>query len=246
MAAGRRKRRVLYGLLGFAAVCVLVLIGMFINELHAHSVAPLSQQTLDALDLSKTDKLMIVAHPDDDAIFGGAHLLEGGWLVVCVTNGRNDTRAKEFREAIGKTGNLPLILEYPDKVNFLRDDWDSVRDGIREDLRRLIALKDWAMIVTHNEKGEYGHQHHKMTHTLTAEAYAAAECSSPLWNFGTYYKAVDLPAVKDSLKALDDETLRKKRELCAVYASQSGTVEKLAHILPYENWVPVSSGNDAS
>ena len=31
-------------------------------------------------------KLMIVAHPDDESLWGGCHLLEGDWHVVSVTN----------------------------------------------------------------------------------------------------------------------------------------------------------------
>ncbi|HDR7646817.1 TPA: PIG-L family deacetylase [Bacillus mycoides] len=34
------------------------------------------------------DKLMIVAHPDDESIFWGAALInENGWKVICLTNG---------------------------------------------------------------------------------------------------------------------------------------------------------------
>ena len=32
------------------------------------------------------ESLMIVAHPDDETIWGGSHLLKGHYLVVCLTN----------------------------------------------------------------------------------------------------------------------------------------------------------------
>ena len=41
---------------------------------------------------------MIVAHPDDEMLWGGAHLLNGNYLVVCITCGRSKTRDKEFKE----------------------------------------------------------------------------------------------------------------------------------------------------
>ena len=31
------------------------------------------------------DKIMIVAHPDDETLFGYSDLIEGTWLVICVT-----------------------------------------------------------------------------------------------------------------------------------------------------------------
>jgi hypothetical protein len=40
---------------------------------------------------------MIVAHPDDEVLFGGSQLItEKNWKVVCVTNGNNTKRSFEF------------------------------------------------------------------------------------------------------------------------------------------------------
>ncbi|MBR3267248.1 MAG: PIG-L family deacetylase [Oscillospiraceae bacterium] len=220
-----------------AALLLLTAAALILNGYSAHRVAPLRQEVLDGLDLSQTDKLMIVAHPDDETIWGGAHLLDGGYLVVCITNGRNRTRAAEFRSAVEKTGNIPLILEYPDKVNFIRDNWNRVRGGIEDDLKKVIALKKWSLIVTHNPKGEYGHIHHKMTNALTVRAYDDMQCEAELYVFGDYYKAADLPAVKEKLETVGDEALRKKKEICAGYASQKDVMDKLCHMFPYENWV---------
>ena len=48
-----------------------------------------TKEMLDELPLSNCTKLMVVAHPDDETLGGGAHLTEGGWFVVCLTNGDN-------------------------------------------------------------------------------------------------------------------------------------------------------------
>ena len=40
--------------------------------------------------------LMIVAHPDDEAIWGGSHLMNGNYTVLCITNGNNKKRKKTF------------------------------------------------------------------------------------------------------------------------------------------------------
>ena len=71
---------------------------------------------LDSLQLEDCTKLMIVAHPDDETIWGGAHLADKGYFVVCLTDGYNKTRRNEFQNTIKESGNKGLILRYPDKV----------------------------------------------------------------------------------------------------------------------------------
>ena len=51
---------------------------------------------LDALDLDGYDKVMFVAHPDDDLLWGGRHLIEDDYLVVCMTRGNDPVRSAEL------------------------------------------------------------------------------------------------------------------------------------------------------
>lgn len=51
---------------------------------------------LSKIDLNKAKKLMIVAHPDDETLWGGAHLLEDDYLVVCITCGPNKQEQKSL------------------------------------------------------------------------------------------------------------------------------------------------------
>ena len=48
------------------------------------------------------DKIMIVAHPDDEALFGGAELLTHPeeYKVVAVDEYHNEVRREEFRESM--------------------------------------------------------------------------------------------------------------------------------------------------
>lgn len=41
------------------------------------------------------ESLMIVAHPDDETIWGGSHLTHGNYTVLCITNGNNKKRIYE-------------------------------------------------------------------------------------------------------------------------------------------------------
>ena len=139
----------------------------------AYDIAPLTDERLAELDLTGITHLMIVAHPDDETLWGGAHIADGGYLVVCITNGYNATRSAEFQAVMQASNNVGLILSYPDKVAGKRDDWTHVRSQIQTDLEKVMTYQPWEDIVTHNAKGEYGHIHHKMTHQIVTALYDA-------------------------------------------------------------------------
>ena len=152
---------------------------------------------IEILDLTNVDNLMIVAHPDDDYIWGGSHLIDDDYLVVCITCGVKRVRALEFKKAMDKTGDKYIMLGYPDKTNGKRDNWDLVYDDITKDLKKIIEYKNWNIIVTHNPDGEYGHIHHKMTSNIVTSL-----TGDNLYYFGRYYKKDDIPS--DLVKISDE------------------------------------------
>ncbi|MBO7394506.1 MAG: PIG-L family deacetylase [Ruminococcus sp.] len=216
----------------FAAVCAVDLV-LYRNYESAYDVPLLSAE--DVSFPADADKLMIVAHPDDETLWGGAHLLDGGWLVVSLTHGSDTVRSAEFREAVTAGGNTPLMLDYPDKVNLRRDGWDEVSGGIEADITTLLELRDWQTVATHNPAGEYGHIHHKLTNALVTEAFAARG-SGTLYCFGSYHSAKRLPEYEGELTPVAEDRLARKCEICNLYRSQKRTVDKLSHMLPYEEW----------
>lgn len=205
-------------------------------EEQAYDIETLTDKRIaDAIN-EKDKKLMIVAHPDDDVIWGGGHLMSGDYLVVCVTNGRNKTRSKEFADVITASGNDFIMLDYPDKVANRRDLWTAVMGKISKDLEAVIKYKDWEQIVVHNQAGEYGHIHHQNVHSIVTEIYDRDNIKSPLYCFGKYYKAVDIDSVKDDLTPISDEEYEFKKNLADMYKSQKKTVKKLWHMARYEMW----------
>lgn len=196
-------------------------------------IEPVTKDSLEELDLDKYNKLMIVAHPDDEFIWGGAHLLSDDYLVVCITNGTNKVRKNEFYSMMNETGDIGLILSYPDKIAGKRSDWTFCYDNIEEDLKTILAYKDWELVVTHNEDGEYGHRHHVMTHDIVTDAYDVLDLSYDFYYFGKYYRVEDVP---NDLTYIDEQLYEKKRELVFTYDSQMDTMRKLYHMLNHENW----------
>jgi hypothetical protein len=115
----------------------------------------------------KYNKLMIVAHPDDELIFGGRFLLESrGWKVVCITNGTDKSedkfrlnrynRRNEFIRSMNILKCNYEIWDYED--NYFNSNHDT---KLLNQLSDLLNDKEHDIIITHNADGEYGHIQHK-------------------------------------------------------------------------------------
>ena len=65
----------------------------------------------------KPTKLMIVAHPDDEILWGGMNLLIGsGWHLIVCTNKKNKVRVKELNNTLKHLGIYKLdMFDIPDK-----------------------------------------------------------------------------------------------------------------------------------
>lgn len=182
------------------------------------------------IDLKGIKKLMIVAHPDDEMIWGGSHLMADDYLVVCITCGSQRNRVMEFEKVMRKTDDAYLMLGYPDKTKGKKDNWESVYEDIYQDLKHIIEYQDWQTIVTHNPDGEYGHIHHTMTSSMVSDIAS----HDLLSYFGKYYKKGEVPI---ELEKIGEKQLRQKEEILSIYASQKNVTKGLKHMFNMENWV---------
>lgn len=199
-----------------------------------NTTGQVSVELLNRLGLAQCTKLMIVAHPDDETLWGGAHLTEQGYFVVCLTNGNVSVRKREFETVIRKSGNKGIILSYPDLVNGERSRWISEKSKIAKDLDVILKYKKWDFVVTHNPDGEYGHIHHKMTNRLVTESYYRCICKNDLYYFGRYYVNITPEMEKTRISSKQEEL---KRGLYTIYKSQVGAITSNIQMTPYENWV---------
>ena len=117
----------------------------------------------------KSTKLMIIAHPDDELIFGGVELIYYGedYKVVCVTNPKNKDRVLEFEKVMKRLKICSWeMLDYKDTL-YPTQTYYKLDD--------IINSRKWDKIVTHNPVGEYGHPQHKLIHdrvkSLTSDFY---------------------------------------------------------------------------
>lgn len=200
-------------------------------------IEPLSTEILIDHGIDNANKLMITAHPDDEVIWGGGHLMDKGYFVVVITNGKNPIRKKEFEAVLESSGNNGIILDYPDKSFGVRSNWKTVRDDISEDIKKVMNYKDWELIVTHNKNGEYGHIHHQMTHEIVDNIFENEDYSDTrLFFFGKYYKKSDISKCEESTPKLSKEQIEYKENLLELYKSQKDTIKKLSHMNCYEDW----------
>lgn len=192
-------------------------------------------KSLKNIDLKKAKNLMIVAHPDDETLWGGAHLLVGNYLVVCVTGGTSRVRIREFKKVMMKTNNQYVFLKYPDLTCKGVSKWHKEWPFITADLKKIITSKKWDNIVTHNNIGEYGHIHHRLTSKIVTIIIKSLKIDSNFYYFGDYYKKGQIKENR-----ISQESLEKKIELMKNYHSQFPVRWMHKHMYPYENWKKVN------
>lgn len=186
-----------------------------------------------SINLNEVDNLMIVSHPTDEVLFGGAHLLNDNYLVVCITCGVDKITTHDFVEVLQKTKDQYIILGYPEYSNDERENWSNHKTSIKEDLTKIIKLKAWSKVVTHNPEGEYGNQQHKITSKLVT----SISSKKNLYYFGKYYTKQSIVEQTDKLSQINKNTLNQKIKLIGVYKNESYIQTEFNHIYNYEEWI---------
>ena len=137
------------------------------------------------------NKLMIVAHPDDETLFGGGELIKhrGEYKVVALDYGNHLMRHKEFICAMELLG----VKKW--------EHWDgepyksstAYNESILiPRIEKVLNEEDWDKVVTHNQGGEYGHYRHISIHNVMARI-----CPEKLWVFDTCMNSPLDPNIKD-------------------------------------------------
>lgn len=183
----------------------------------------------------KANKLMIVAHPDDETLWGGMHLIEDDYAVICVTCGVVKKRELEFANVMDYSNEEYAMLGHTDLKNGYISDWTDEYQDIEKELTKIIDSKNWDIIVTHNPNGEYGHKHHRKINKIVT---SNTNDKNKLYYFGKFYTQNDIGNI-DSSTAFTGERLNKKIGMLKLYPSQGlpDTNPRYYQMYPYENWI---------
>jgi hypothetical protein len=103
------------------------------------------------------NKLIIVAHPDDETLWGYNQLnKKNGWKILCITNANNNIRVKELTHIANYFNAALEIWNYTDNpVKY------NMHPQLYIDIKKEIDKPNVKMVLTHNPLGEYGHIQHK-------------------------------------------------------------------------------------
>ena len=143
--------------------------------------------------------LMVIAHPDDEILFGYTALSQGDWHVVCMTNGIHPVRYPEFKKSMEFFGASYDIWNYPDRWG---EGFDEV--GAAIDIGNTLLRLKPEKVLTHNQWGEYGHSQH-----MSLNRVVSGLVEKNLYTFGM-----------DSYMSLPFNTLKNKMEALCIYKSQ--------------------------
>lgn len=175
--------------------------------------------TLDVV--ADFNNILIIAHPDDDAIFFYNYIKENKPFVVCLTNGDNLARHTEFVFAMKAFGVEGIIHDFKDLVNEPLPPCE-----LECVLSHYLSMKTWCNVATHNAEGEYGHMHHMQI----------SNCVRKLVDFST--AALLMPPVLKELetsKFLVKDINAKINFLEKFYASQAHNLLYSGPV--YRRWV---------
>ena len=186
-------------------------------------------------DWNSVESLMIVAHPDDETLWGSEELLKNKYLVVCITCGTNKKREKEIEAALKISKDRLIVLDKPDKVRGKRSDWKHYKKQIKYELKYVIKKKKWNTIVTHNPEGEYGHIHHKITNNIVTKVYNK-EKNGKLKYFGKYYSKKRINENKFA-REIPEDIYDMKIEMIDSYKSQAFIKNRFNQMYKYENLI---------
>ncbi|MEO6054762.1 MAG: PIG-L family deacetylase, partial [Chthoniobacterales bacterium] len=146
---------------------------------------------------SKTiNGVIIVAHPDDDALFAGPYQIANPWIswqIVSVTYSAEHPRGRELlawqsQLQCAKTHFLGL----PDSRYDIRNGKSSFTPD--DVIARLKPLKlSPQLILTHSPEGEYGHPHHKVVSEAVTKHYPKVKTLTFAHYSKSCYFSVEVP-----------------------------------------------------
>lgn len=132
--------------------------------------------------------LCLVAHPDDCVIFGYSYIHnhpEHTWTIGYLTYTEKDPRGTELAAFWQRRGISCVFLGFEDHWHDNEQNQLTRWYGVDAAAALWELAKDYDLILTHDEHGDYGHIHHKVVHNAVAHHHNVITFAKP--DQGTTY-----------------------------------------------------------
>jgi len=151
--------------------------------------------------------LMLFIYLDDEILFVYNDIYHNNIDVICFTSKSNNVRANEFNECCALSNINGHMLDLLDSAT---DTWKEFTNKyIIDNIIKPLLTENYTMIVSHNEKGEYGNLQHKRVNSIASDL--SKELKIP---FMTFYSRFDINDYKNK------DFVNKRDTLLDVYKSQ--------------------------
>jgi len=168
--------------------------------------------------------LAIVAHPDDETIWMYSQLKKDyNWTVFSLCRSSDKDRYPKFLKVCGYYNAKPIITDLEDD-KLLPLNINYIIDLIDKNLKE----KEFDLIFTHGENGEYGHIRHREVHQAVKHMVNSGLLKGKMFFFNYKKKNNHCIAIKDkNLVKLNNQQLKEKKKIITqIYGFQKGSFEE--------------------
>jgi LmbE family N-acetylglucosaminyl deacetylase len=176
--------------------------------------------------------LMIVAHPDDEAIWAGGTVLRHytwDWTLLSLCRSDDVDRAPRFQSAARELGARALISDLDDSpiLTSLSPNLDEIKSRILG----LVPGRDYDFVLTHGARGEYTrHERHEQVHTAVCDLIARRKLAGRLAFFdyedgGRAYPPHPSRGADLLVRLTPEEFQAKRRIVSDIYGFRPGSFE---------------------
>ena len=150
---------------------------------------------------------MLIAHPDDEILFGYHDIYHNDVDIICFTSKNDPIRSVEFNECMNAIKKNGIMLDLPDSSI---DTWKEYTNlYIIDTYIKPLLNMSYNMIISHDEKGEYGNLQHKRVNSIAKSLSKILKIE-----FMTFFSRFDMNDFTNN------DFVEKRNKLLNIYKSQ--------------------------